>query len=71
MVLTTPALLGAACTTTLVSARMRRKLAPLVPLALLGTGVWMLLITLAYNGVIDHLHFNVQLGGAPYHIMLF
>ena len=68
--LTTPVLLAAGLSTTLISPRMRRYGATLVPIGMMLSGLWLLLISLASNGVIPHVHLPLRFGDNEYMFML-
>lgn len=70
VLMTTPVLLMAGCSSSLLPGRLRDRLGPLVPWALLLSGAWMGLIGLASNGVIDHVHLPFRLAGELYTFML-
>lgn len=70
VVMTTPVLLMAGCSSSLVPERWRARFGPVVPWALLLSGVWMGLIGLASTGVIDHVHLPFRLAGELYTFML-
>ncbi|MBA2664732.1 MAG: sulfite exporter TauE/SafE family protein [Bradymonadaceae bacterium] len=70
VVLTTPVLLIAGCSTGLASGRLRALGGYLVPLAMALSGVWLGLIAMAANGWIAHVHLPFELGGHRLVVML-
>lgn len=68
--LTTPVLLAAGLSTTLISPRLRRYGANLVPFGMMLSGIWLLLISLAANGLIAHAHLPLRFGDREYMLML-
>ncbi len=70
VVMTTPVLLGAGCSVSLLPASLRARGERLVPLGLLASGVWTGLIGAATQGYIEHVHLPFKLGGELYTFML-
>ncbi len=70
VVMTTPVLLIAGCSSSLVPVKWRDRVEPLIPVVLLGTGIWTGLIGAAANGWIEHIHLPFKLGGELYTFML-
>lgn len=66
--LTTPVLLAAGLSTTLISHKWRRLGQHLIPGGMIFSGLWLGLIALAANGWIEHAHFH--LGDTDYMLML-
>lgn len=71
VVLTTPTLVGAACLTAIRRPAWRRFGEYVAPLALLCSGTWVGLMSIAANGWIEHLHWQFKIGATPYTIMFF
>jgi uncharacterized protein len=63
VVMTTPVLVMAGCSTTVATGALRRAGAYLVPIAVLLSGIWLGLIAIAANGWIEHVHIPFELGG--------
>lgn len=71
IVLTTPVLAFAACSTSLVRSRRWRALGErLVPFALILSGIWTGLVGMAARGWIEHVHIPFQLFETNYTFML-
>lgn len=68
--LTTPVLLAAGLSTTLIHPRWRRFGSTLVPAGMMFSGLWLLLIGLAANGIIDHAHLPFTIGDSEFTLML-
>lgn len=69
--LTTPVLLAAGLSTTLISPRLRRFGQTLIPAGMMFSGLWLLLIGLAANGIIEHIHLPFRIGDSDFTIMVF
>lgn len=63
VVMTTPVLVLAGCSTSLATGALRRVGAYLVPFAVLVSGVWLGLIAVAANGWIEHVHIPFEFLG--------
>src|SRR5690554_2035980 len=68
--MTTPLLIAAGLSTTLVSPRLRRFGHHIVPFGMIFSGVWLGLIALAANGWIQHIHLPFTLAGEKLVFML-
>jgi sulfite exporter TauE/SafE len=66
--LTTPTLLAAGCAASIWRIRWSERF---VGGVLIFSAVWMALVALAANGIIDHVQFSFRLLGEPYMVMLF
>ncbi len=69
VVMTTPMMLGVACSTSLLGGALKRWSTHIVPAALLLSAGWMLLIAAGANGLIPHAHLPLRFGGEIYTIM--
>lgn len=70
IVLTTPILVAAGLSTTLISPKLRRFGQHIVPFGMIFSGVWLGLIAAAANGWIDHIHLPFTLWGKKLVMML-
>lgn len=70
VVMTTPVLLMAGCSTSWIPVRWRQRGEKLVPIGLLLSGAWMALIGAATQGYIAHVHLPFRLDGELYTFML-
>lgn len=68
--MTTPVLIAAGLSTTLISPRLRRFGHYIVPFGMIFSGIWLGLIALAANGWIQHIHLPFTLAGQKLVIML-
>lgn len=68
VLITTPTLLLAGCAASFTRVASSERL---VGAALIFSGVWMLLVALAANGLIDHAHLTFRAFGQPYMLMFF
>ncbi len=71
VVMTTPVLTAAACSTALARPRSARMQRWLVPGAMALSGAWIGLMAIAANGWIEHVHVPITLLGQRHVIMLF
>ncbi|MFU8804484.1 MAG: sulfite exporter TauE/SafE family protein [Bradymonadaceae bacterium] len=70
VIMTTPVLLIAGCSTGLAGGKLRALGAYLVPLAMILSGVWLGLIAMAANGWISHVHLPFEFAGHKLVVML-
>lgn len=70
VLLTTPILLAAGLSTTLISPRLRQWGHRIIPGGMIFSGVWLLLIAMAANGWIGHMHKAIHLFGREFMFML-
>jgi|GEM_PF-555276 len=68
--LTTPVLIAAGLSTTLISPGLRRFGHHIVPFGMIFSGIWLGLIAMAANGWIQHIHLPFTLAGQKLVIML-
>ncbi|AWV90679.1 sulfite exporter TauE/SafE family protein [Bradymonas sediminis] len=68
--LTTPVLVAAGLSTTLVSPKLRRLGQHIVPFGMIFSGIWLGLIAMAANGWIEHIHLPFTLFGKKLVMML-
>lgn len=68
--LTTPVLVAAGLSTTLVSPKLRRFGQHIIPFGMIFSGIWLGLIAMAANGWIQHIHLPFTLGGQKLVFML-
>lgn len=68
--ITTPVLVAAGLSTTLISPRLRRFGAAVVPAGMMLSGIWLLLISMAANGWIAHAHLPFTIGDKEFMLML-
>lgn len=69
VVITTPVLVAAGLSTTLISPKLRQLGQHLIPGGMMFSGVWLGLIAMAANGWIEHVHLPFTLGGKEYMFM--
>lgn len=70
VVMTTPVLLAAGLSTSLVGGRFRRLGQLIVPFGMMFSGVWLGMIAIAANGWIEHIHLPFTIFGEKLVIML-
>ncbi len=71
VVMTTPVLIITGVAPTLAGARWKKTGERLIPGAITLSGVWMLLVSFAANGWIEHLFWQFEFSGRDYFFMLF
>lgn len=68
--ITTPVLVAAGLSTTLISPRLRQLGQHIIPGGMMFSGAWLGLIAMAANGWINHVHLPFTLAGKEYMFML-